>query len=104
MRGFTWRKLSRRGLLSDGMIAAGSAALAALASGRRATAQGSHSGHTAGPAGTAVHAAHGNMMTVGEVDAAQNGFDPTAMLTDWERGTTSQLPDGRTMRTFEVIG
>lgn len=32
------------------------------------------------------HAAHGAMMTVGEVDSAKNGFDPTAMLTDWDTG------------------
>jgi len=44
------------------------------------------------------------MIAVGDVDNAQNGFDPTAMLTDWERGTVSQLPDGRTLRTFEVVG
>jgi FtsP/CotA-like multicopper oxidase with cupredoxin domain len=52
----------------------------------------------------AAHAAHGHgaMMTVGEVDSAANGFDPTAMLTDWETGTVSTLPDGRRLRTFEV--
>ena len=26
------------------------------------------------------------------------------MLTDWDTGTVSQLPDGRTLRTYEVIG
>lgn len=46
--------------------------------------------------------AHGAMVTVGEVDNAANGFDPIPMLTDWERGTVSVLPDGRTFRTFEV--
>lgn len=42
------------------------------------------------------------MMTVGEVDNERNGFDPTAMLTDWETGTVSTLPDGRRLRTFTV--
>ena len=46
--------------------------------------------------------AHGNMTTVGLVDHERNGFDPTAMLTDWETGRTELLPDGRTLRTFEV--
>ena len=46
--------------------------------------------------------AHGAMITVGEVDDARNGFDPTAMLTDWDTGTVSTLPDGRTLRTFEI--
>ena len=46
--------------------------------------------------------AHGNMTTVGRVDHAANGFDPSTMLTDWDIGTTELLPDGRTLRTFEV--
>ncbi len=46
--------------------------------------------------------AHGNMTTIGLVDHARNGFDPTTMLTDWETGRTEQLPDGRTLRIFEV--
>lgn len=44
----------------------------------------------------------GAMMTVGEVDNARNGFDPHAMLTDWERGTTSTNSDGQTIRAFEI--
>ncbi|MCB9994794.1 MAG: multicopper oxidase domain-containing protein [Hyphomicrobiaceae bacterium] len=46
--------------------------------------------------------AHGSMTTVGQVDHARNGFEPTAMLTDWDTGRTKILPDGRTLRTFEV--
>jgi hypothetical protein len=42
------------------------------------------------------------MISVGDVDSARNGFDPSAMLTDWETGAVSQLPDGRTLRTFEI--
>ena len=42
------------------------------------------------------------MITVGEVDNERNGFDPTAMLTDWDTGILSTLPDGRRFRTFEV--
>jgi FtsP/CotA-like multicopper oxidase with cupredoxin domain len=45
---------------------------------------------------------HGGMTTVGDVDSKRNGFDPTAMLTDWETGTVSTLPDGRRLRTYEV--
>ena len=40
------------------------------------------------------------MITVGDVDGARNGFDPASMLTEWETGTVSQLPDGRRLRTF----
>jgi FtsP/CotA-like multicopper oxidase with cupredoxin domain len=42
------------------------------------------------------------MTTVGDVDARRNGFDPTAMLTDWDTGTVSALADGRTLRTYEI--
>lgn len=46
--------------------------------------------------------AHGAMITVGEVDNESNGFDPAALLRDWDTGTVETLPDGRTLRTFEV--
>ena len=42
------------------------------------------------------------MTTVGTVDHQQNGFDPTAMLTEWDVGMVSTMDDGRTLRTFEV--
>jgi len=100
-----WRRISRRMVISGGAISAGGTLLTAIASGGKVTAQGTHAGH--GPSGLAVthgrHDAHGSMLAVGEVDSARNGFDPTAMLTDWETGTVSQLPDGRTLRSFEVI-
>jgi FtsP/CotA-like multicopper oxidase with cupredoxin domain len=91
-------------MLSGGIVAAGGAAVAALASKPHAAAQAVRASHDAhGPTGGA-HAVHGHMITVGDVDAAGNGFDPAAILTDWDTGTVSQLPDGRTLRTFEVIG
>ena len=40
------------------------------------------------------------MVTVGEVDSARNGFDPTAMLTDWDTGSVSTLANGQTLRTY----
>ena len=46
--------------------------------------------------------AHGAMITVGDVDNKKNGFDPTAMLTDWYTGTVSTMADGRTLRSFEI--
>jgi FtsP/CotA-like multicopper oxidase with cupredoxin domain len=99
-----WRAaLSRRGLLWGGLAAAGGAALQA----GRASGQTGHDAHAVPPvAETAAPpdhlGAHGAMITVGEVDAARNGFDPTAMLTDWDVGTVSTMPDGRTLRTFEI--
>ena len=42
-------------------------------------------------------------MVEGEVDPAVNGFDPTAMLTDFDYGTTSTLPTGQTLREYTII-
>ncbi|KSV83213.1 copper oxidase [Sinorhizobium sp. GL28] len=87
-----------------GLAAAGGTAICTSAAvGQQ---QASHAGHAA-PARAATQdpmpaMGHGAMMTVGDVDSAANGFDPTDMLTDWETGTVSTLPDGRTLRTFEM--
>jgi FtsP/CotA-like multicopper oxidase with cupredoxin domain len=104
-------RVNRRGLLLGGLAAAGgTAALVA----QQALAQ-DHSGHTmtaqaATPAAaegegytTQAHVGgHGDMMTVGTVDYAANGFDPSVMLTEWDTGTVSILPSGQALRTFEV--
>lgn len=100
----------RRGLLGAGFVAAAGAALTGKAAmGQQGATANAHGGAhgTASPSDDAVvpdhRAAHGSMITVGDVDAARNGFDPTAMLTDWETGELTSLPDGRRLRTFEVI-
>ncbi|MGO1075099.1 multicopper oxidase domain-containing protein [Inquilinus sp. CA228] len=48
------------------------------------------------------HGDHGGMITVGTVDDARNGFDPHALLTDWETGIVSRDASGRTTREFEI--
>ncbi|ODT07699.1 MAG: copper oxidase [Mesorhizobium sp. SCN 65-20] len=111
MQGWLQERLSRRLLLAGGVAAAGAAA----ANVTGAKGEAAHPGHDAGgtavaPGGDAYTAgpsghsgAHGAMVTIGEVDSGRNGFDPGAMLTDWEVGTLSTLPDGRTLRTFEIV-
>jgi FtsP/CotA-like multicopper oxidase with cupredoxin domain len=42
------------------------------------------------------------MTTVGDVDHARNGFDPHDILTDFDTGAVSTLPDGRCLRQFAV--
>jgi len=39
---------------------------------------------------------------VGDVDHAKNGFDPGALLTDFDYGRVSVLPDGGMLREYEV--
>ena len=99
----------RRALLVGGLVAAGGAvALTTRAAPQSAPADGAMAGHEMSAMASDPYAApmrgmaHGNMMTVGFVDHARNGFDPTPMLTDWTVGTTETMPDGRTLRTFEV--
>jgi manganese oxidase len=104
MRTPIWQRLSRRRLLSDGIVAAGGAIVGALPNRRPAAAQRPDASHGANMATTATHASVSPMITIGDVDSAKNGFDPTAMLAEWETGTVSQLPDGRTLRTFEIEG
>lgn len=87
--------VSRRDLLLAGIAAAGGTA--AYATG----AQG-QSAESGGDEASAYASSKGRMITVGEVDNTANGFDPIAMLTDWETGTVETLADGRTLRTFEV--
>src|SRR5512140_226475 len=46
---------------------------------------------------------HGDLPgTVGEVDHTKNGFDPTEILTDFDYGETSTLPNGQTLREYEI--
>ena len=98
MRDWIRNSLSRRNLLSASALAAAGAGLATLTRTQPVAAQSGHGDHgtrTAASASDAKSHAHGN---------AKNGFDPSSMLTDWETGTLSQLPDGRQLRTYEVTG
>jgi FtsP/CotA-like multicopper oxidase with cupredoxin domain len=45
--------------------------------------------------------AHLSFGPVGQVDHERNGFDPHTILSDYDFGTTSDLPDGRTLREYE---
>ena len=94
----SWPNLRRRRLLGSTLCGG----LASLLLARPSVAQISselvavdaHRGHRG--------ASHGAMMTVGEVDHVRNGFDPHEILTTWDTGTVSTLPDGRQLREFTV--
>ena len=96
-------RLSRRGLMGAGVAAAGGSAIAAAAIPQRhARARNAGDERHGGMGGAAHGSSHGAMMTVGTVDEGRNGFDTAKMLTDWETGSVSSLPDGRTLRTFVI--
>ena len=56
------------------------------------------------PGMTGAHG-HGATLDVRGVDnaTAVNGFDPHALLTDWDTGVTSKDRQGRTVREFQVV-
>jgi len=102
-------KVSRRDLLAGGAAICATGSVAGVAGGLAAQTTVPHAAHGAGgplPKGlvsTSPHGMHGGMITPGEVANARNGFDPSAMLTDWTTGTVSTLPDGRRLRTYHVV-
>ena len=95
-------RISRRAILAGGVAAASGSAILA-ASPRAAQHGASHLPDENSDVAPGSHNAHGAMVTVGEVDYSANGFDPASLLTDWETGVVSTLPDGRRLRTFEVV-
>lgn len=91
------RRWSRREMLRAlgvGATAAGAAAVAP-----KAFAAGEHV-HGAGRAMRTM--SHGGNMAVGDVDLT--AFDPSAFLTAFDYGKVSTLPDGRTLREYELVG
>ena len=85
--------LLRIGLLAGSGAATGAAMALARAG---AAAEGATMAHHAMPG------QHGGMMTVGDVDHDRNGFDPHKILSDWDTGVVSALPDGGRLREFTV--
>jgi FtsP/CotA-like multicopper oxidase with cupredoxin domain len=95
------KQVSRRDFLrAGGYLVAGAAAAAACTPAKpdasaHPSAAGSHMASMAGSGGSLPG-------TVGEVDHEKNGFNPTDLLTDFDYGTVSALPDGRTLRQWEI--
>ena len=89
-RGVSRREAIRAGLLGTAGLAAAGGALSIQ---RTAGAQSNASSATVGN-----H--HHDMMAVGELRPGH--FDPNAYLTHFDYGTVSTLPDGRTLREYEI--
>src|SRR5690349_1980814 len=92
------RAVTRRALLG---AAAGAGALAIAGSGARLAGAGGGAASGGGPAhphGGLPHAA-----TRGRVSAEANGFDPHAILEDFDGGTTKRLPGGRVLREWTLV-
>ncbi|MDP9415145.1 MAG: multicopper oxidase domain-containing protein, partial [Pseudomonadota bacterium] len=97
MSGWWKNAVSRRLFLAGGALIGGATRLRAPAANAQPASRGS-----AGAAEADDHGKHDGMITPGEVNHARNGFDPHTILTDWDTGRVSRLPDGRTLREFEM--
>jgi FtsP/CotA-like multicopper oxidase with cupredoxin domain len=86
--------LNRRHLL--GKIATAGAASALIPASVKAQVEPPRRAHAR------MHGESGGNNVIGKVDHARNGFDPRAILTDWDTGTVSMMPDGRRLREYEV--
>ena len=102
--------LGRRNLIRTGVASGAAALLAQLSRPLLSLARAQPAGDGGlgqqgqqGPSGQHGHRGqHGGMVTVGEVDHTRNGFDPTSMLTDFDAGVTSSLPNGQTLRQYYI--
>lgn len=103
------RLFSRRGLIRAGLAAGGGALVSTGSVAGRGSAParaersdaGNH-GERPQKASASGQGAHGANTVVGSVNHEENGFHPKAMLTDWERGSVASLPDGRSVREFDI--
>ena len=89
-------EISRRGFIRAGALSLlGTTGAAALA---KATDKAN-----AAPLAEGGHGGHGMPTVVGEVDHARNGFNPTDVLTDFDYGEVSSLPNGQTLREYSFV-
>lgn len=97
------KPLSRRDFLKVGGLAALTTAGATVMSQNRPSRDHQDGGHEP-PTHVMPQGEHGDLPgTVGEVNHEQNGFDPTEILTDFDYGTVSTLPNGQTLREYNII-
>lgn len=75
-----------------------------LAQGTPAPHQSAAMNHTQMNTGGSAHSGHTMLanMTQGDVTKAINGFDPIEILTNFDYGTITKLPDGRTLREYRL--
>lgn len=93
-------KIPRKLFLKSGLFASAGTLLGSLLFGRN---NGTMQEYVAGSESPHQGIDHGGMAAVGQVDHTQNGFDPHKMLTDWDTGKVSTLPDGQTLREYDIV-
>jgi FtsP/CotA-like multicopper oxidase with cupredoxin domain len=104
-KGFNTAKksaITRRGFIRSGVAGAGAVGIAAV--GLSQESERKTSGPRTGSAELA-RPGHATMMpaVVGEVDHAKNRFNPSALLTDFDGGVVSTLPNGQTLHDYTFL-
>jgi FtsP/CotA-like multicopper oxidase with cupredoxin domain len=97
------KPLTRRDFLKLGGLAlVGTAGGALLTQQKTLAAKG---GMTHGSAAIQMQEHNGGLVpgTAGEVDHEKNGFNPTDILTEFDFGKVSTLPNGQTLREYEIM-
>jgi len=100
---------ARRALLRNGLIGGAGLVAARLFAPLAGLAQSTDPASTEYGANGPAPTGHGamdhdsGMATVGTVDAERNGFDPKAILTDWDVGRVSRTADGHTLREYDLV-
>jgi FtsP/CotA-like multicopper oxidase with cupredoxin domain len=95
--------LNRRGFIKAGLISGGIAAVAAGKVLDPTVSQQAGEGDEDGESHDLHGGDQGAFGAVGEVDNAANGFDPHALLYDWDYGEVSTLPSGQTLREYNIV-
>src|SRR5574341_25851 len=63
----------------------------------------SHRGLLRPPVAPPAHGADHVPNTIGEVNHEDNGFNPTDILTNFDGGTVTTLPNGQTQREYNIV-
>jgi len=94
--------ISRRGFVKAGIGGTGLIGAAALGITQGGFAQGVES---PGTSHAMAHEGGAHVMptVVGEVNHVKNGFNPTALLTDFDGGKVTTLPSGQTLREYTLV-
>lgn len=95
------RWLSRRQFLRAGSLSAAVGGLGWLGT-RWPGRDHDHTSHAEGHTDNHAATPHGPAMTVGDVDTAAMGYDPSEFLTTFDYGTISVGADGQTVREFTL--
>jgi len=97
------KALGRRGFLKAGLLSSGIAVAAATQPQSPLRPGGGEGEAVFGPRSNHGDESQGTPGTVGSVDNEANGFDPHALLYDWDYGEVSELPSGQTLREYTIV-